>query len=166
MWILNTLLCVSVFSPCNVVKHWHEDDSACAVLWFTLYFSHHLLNLIEDSHCGESWENLPREFHRLSINSIQFAETIVVRTPLNLLLPGFHRILPHFSQTEHRVGEDVDFGSGILISSAVQQACRYPPQILEIDHSYASSFCLTNDQLFSVPLFSKDNSFTNLKIMS
>ena len=44
---------------------------------FTLLFSHHLLNLIEDSQCSESWENLPLEFHKLSIDSIQFAKVIV-----------------------------------------------------------------------------------------
>ena len=79
-----------------------------------------LLNLIEDFHYSSPWENLPLEFHRLSINSIQLAEIIVVRMPLNLLLPRFNRIVSHFSQTEHRVGEDIDVGSGILISSTVQ----------------------------------------------
>ena len=69
----------------------------------------------------------------------------------NLLLPGFKRIVSNFSQTEHRVGEDIDFGSGILISSTVQQACRYPPQILEVNQAYASGFCLTTDQLFRLP---------------
>ena len=82
--------------------------------------SHHLLNLIEDSHCSQSWENLPLEFHKLSINSFQFAEIIVVRIPLNLLLPGFNGIVSHFSKTEHRVGQDIDLGSGILISSTVK----------------------------------------------
>ena len=108
--------------------------------------SHHLLNLTEDCHCRESLENLPPEFHRLSTNSIQFAEIIVVRIPLNLLLPG-----SHFSQAEHRVGEYVDFDSGMLLSSTVQKACRHPPEILEIDQVNASGFCLTTDQLFCFP---------------
>ena len=71
---------------------------------------------------------------------------------------------------EYRVGEDTDFGSGILISSIVQQACRYPPQILEIDQAYATGFCLTTDQLYC---FSEKLSrcfpkmiFTYLKFMS
>ena len=82
--------------------------------------SDHLLNLLEDSHCSESWRNLPLEFHKLSINSIQLANISVVRIPLNLLPPGFNRIISHFSQTEHRVGEDIDVGNGKLISSTVQ----------------------------------------------
>ena len=65
-------------------------------------FSHHLLNLMEDCHWSEFLENLPLEFHSLSINSIQLAEIIVVRIPFNLLLPGFHRTVSHFSQAEHR----------------------------------------------------------------
>ena len=56
----------------------------------------------------------------LSINSMYFFEIIVVRKTLNLLPPGFNRIVSNFSQTEHRIGEEVDFGSGILISSTVQ----------------------------------------------
>ena len=39
----------------------------------------------------------------------------------------------------------------MLISSTVQQACRYSPQILELDQAYASGFCLTTDQLFCFP---------------
>ena len=42
----------------------------------------------------------------------------------------------------------MDLGSGILISSAVQAACRYSPYMLESDQAYASGFCLTTDQLF------------------
>ena len=38
---------------------------------------------------------------------IQFAEIAVVRITLDLLLPGFNWIVSHFSQTEHRVGEDI-----------------------------------------------------------
>ena len=48
------------------------------VLWLTLLFSHQLLNLNEDSYCSESWENLLLQFHRLSINSIQIFEVVVV----------------------------------------------------------------------------------------
>ena len=69
---------------------------------------------INDEKWSESWENLPLEFHGLSISSIQFAEIIVVRILLNLLLPRFNKIFSHFSPAEHRVGEDVDFGSGSL----------------------------------------------------
>ena len=121
----------------------------------------HWLNLFEDSHCSESLENLPREFHRLSINSVQFAEVIVVWRPLNLLLPGFNRIVSLFPQTEY------GFGSGILINSTAHWPCRYPPLTLEIDQAHASGFRLTTHQLFlfpwnAVPLFSKDDSLQKL----
>ena len=96
-------------------------------------------------------ENLPLEFRRLSVNSIQFFETMVVRIPLTLPLPQFNRIVSHLSLTEYRIGEDVGFGSGILISSTVQEACRHPPQILETNHACASGFWLTTDQLFCFP---------------
>ena len=58
------------------------------VPWFTLI----LPSSVESHrgfHCCESWENLPLEFHKLSIDSIQFAKIIVVRIPFNLLLPEF-----------------------------------------------------------------------------
>ena len=41
-------------------------------------------------------KNLPLEFHRFSINSIQFAEIIVVQISLDLLLPGLKKIVSHF----------------------------------------------------------------------
>ena len=48
-WIRNTQLLVSFFSPYNVVTQWHEDDPSFDLLWFTLWFSHHILNLVENS---------------------------------------------------------------------------------------------------------------------
>ena len=63
--------------------------------------------------------NLQLEFHRMSINSVQFIEKIVVWNSLNLLFPRFNRIASHFSQAKHRVGEDLDFDSGKLLSSTV-----------------------------------------------
>ena len=41
----------------------------------------------------------------------------------------------------------MDFGNGQMIRSTVQYACRYTPQILDIDQANASGFCLTTDQL-------------------
>ena len=100
----------------------------------------------------KSWEKSSTQMS-IGCPSIRFrfAEIIVVRIPLNLLLPEFNKIVSHFShfsQAEHRLGEDIDFGSEKLISSTVQQACLYPPQVLEINQSYVSGFCLTTDQLF------------------
>ena len=98
--------------------------------------SHHLLNLLEDARCRESLEYLPLELHQLSNNSIQFAEMIVVRIPLDFAHPEFNKIISHLSQTEDRIGED---------GSTVQQACRQPPQILELHQADANGFCLTTD---------------------
>ena len=67
---------------------------------------------------------------------------IVVRIPLNLPLPGFNKMVSHFSQAEHRVGEDIE---------TVQWACRYPPYILDINQAFQRVFCLVTDQLFCVP---------------
>ena len=66
--IRNTEFFDSSFSSHNVIVHWHEDDSSLDLPSFTLYFSHHVLNLCEDLQCSESCEI----FHSNSIGrSIQ-----------------------------------------------------------------------------------------------
>ena len=35
------------------------------------HFVHELLDFVDELQCGESWENIPLEFHRLTINCIQ-----------------------------------------------------------------------------------------------
>ena len=93
-------------------------------------------------------KNLPLEFHRLFINSIQFAEILLSEYHWILLFQDSTGFCLQFSQTEYRVGENVGFGSGIFISSTVQLVCEHPPRILENDQTYVRGFCLTSDQLF------------------
>ena len=38
LWIIYTWFIISFCIPYNVVEHWHEDDPACEVLWFTVIF--------------------------------------------------------------------------------------------------------------------------------
>ena len=120
-------------------------------LWSSLVHTAILPSSVESDWGFPLWWILGKsslEFHLLSINSIQFFGIASFQKPLSLPLPGFNRIVSHFPQTKHRVGEDIDFGNGLLISSTVQQACRYKPQILEITWAYVSGFRLTTDQLF------------------
>ena len=49
--------------------------------------------------CCDSWEHFPLELRRHSVDSIHILEVVVP-----------------FSHTEHKVGEDVGFGAGELIS--------------------------------------------------
>ena len=37
----------------------------------TLIFCNELLDFVAELQCGESWENIPLEFHWLTINSVQ-----------------------------------------------------------------------------------------------
>ena len=64
--------------------------------WITLLFSHHVLNLIEDSHCSGSWENLPLEFHKLSIN----CEGVGVVKRVHTLFGGVHRLATALKEVE------------------------------------------------------------------
>ena len=68
----------------------------------------------------------PLELRRHSVNSIHILEVIVFRITLNFALPSRNGIISHFSHAEHRVGEDIGFGVGNSISSAVQLAFRHP----------------------------------------
>ena len=54
--IRNTMFFVSSFSPIHVIVHWHEDDHSFELLWFTLWFSHHLMNLVENSNVVNPWK--------------------------------------------------------------------------------------------------------------
>ena len=54
--IRSAIVFVSSFSPYNVVVRWHEDDPTFELLKFTLWFRHHLLNLVEKTQCSEFWE--------------------------------------------------------------------------------------------------------------
>ena len=54
-----------------------------------------------------------------------------------------NRIISHFPHAEHRVGEDVGFGVGELISLFTQLAC-HPRGILEICSAYTSDFLFTD----------------------
>ena len=59
----------------------------------------------EDSRCLESWENLPLELHRLSINLIQFTEQVGLWIPLNLVFQdwlGSSPILPRHSTASEK----------------------------------------------------------------
>ena len=58
---------ISSFCPFTVIVHWHEDDPSFELLWFTLWFSHHILNLVDIYQCSESFENFPLELHRLPV---------------------------------------------------------------------------------------------------
>ena len=82
--IHNTFFGVSSFSPYNVIVHWHEDDPACELLKFTLWFLQHLLNLFENAQCSESWEYLPFELHRHSVSSIQTLQVLQFVTSIAL----------------------------------------------------------------------------------
>ena len=74
--------------PNDIIVHGHEDNSSLKLLRFTLKFCRHLLILSDNSQCGEPWF-FPLEFHRISINSIQFFEIACFKIPLNVVFPSF-----------------------------------------------------------------------------
>ena len=87
--IRNTIFFVSSFSPISVIVHWHEDDPSLEVLRFTLWFSRHLLNLLENSQCCESWEIFQLEFHQFPVDPIQFSNS---RDSMNHLILLSHAL--------------------------------------------------------------------------
>ena len=69
-------------------------------------------------------------------------EVIVSEYHLILLFQVAIGSSPIFFHAEHRVGEDVGFGVGELISVFTQEVCRHVRGIIEIDNPY------TNDLFF------------------
>ena len=67
-----------------------------------------MLNLIEDSHCSGSWENLPLEFHKLSIN----CEGVGVVKRVHTLFGGVHRLATALKEVEEVRGEEQEMRGG------------------------------------------------------
>ena len=59
----------------------------------------------------ESWEDVPLEFSRLSIDSVIVSVALISRDPFNPFLPSFvgFRMLMDLSKAQHRIWKDVDF---------------------------------------------------------
>ena len=73
------------------------------------------LSLLEEAQRCDSCEYFPFELRRHTVD-----EVIVFRIPLNFALPSRNKTISHASHTEHRVGEDVGFGVGDMMSLAAQ----------------------------------------------
>ena len=54
---------------------------------------------------GESWEDVPLEFSRLSIDSVLVSAAFLIDDPFNPLLPSFvgYRMLMDLSKVQHRI---------------------------------------------------------------
>ena len=59
----------------------------------------------------ESWENVPLEFRRLSVDSIIISVASLGSYSRNSVLPSFvaFRMLKNFAETSHRIWEYIDF---------------------------------------------------------
>ena len=68
--ISDTLLFIVFISTYDVIEHRHEDSSSFELRWIA-HFGHELVDFVDELQCGESWENIPLEFHRLSVNCVQ-----------------------------------------------------------------------------------------------
>ena len=124
-WIILTCLCISLLSPFNVVEHWHEDDTLLFLSW------------ILESVRGRQmlwilW--IFSDIHRFSIDAIQIFQMI---TPESF----------YTSQTDHRVGKDVGFGTRDTTDFVTQQPCRAPCVLFVINLWY------TNDLSGSSSIF-------------
>ena len=81
--ILNTFLCVSVFSLHTMSLNMNREiilSSKCSrshcIFWINF------LNLFEDAQRRECWEDVPLELRVHTIDAIQFLEVVLLRIPL------------------------------------------------------------------------------------
>ena len=98
------IFCVPFSPPCNVIFHWHEDDSA-----LTCSGSHCIpfINFESLRECQKKWllEYFPLELRLHAVDAIQFLEVIVLRIPFNFILQaafGSFRISPHKALSRRR----------------------------------------------------------------
>ena len=67
--IPHTFLFIVYYSTFDVIEHRHEDNSSLELFWFA-HFVHELLDFVDELQRSESWENIPLEHHRFSVNCI------------------------------------------------------------------------------------------------
>ena len=68
--ISNAFLFIVFNSPYDVIEHRHEENSSLEVFW-VVHLVHELLDFLDELQCSESWEDIPLEFHRFSVNCVQ-----------------------------------------------------------------------------------------------
>ena len=62
---------------------------------------HAFLNLFEDAHRRESWEDFPLESRLHAIDAIQFLEIVVLRIPSNFIHPSCVWVTVHLAHTKY-----------------------------------------------------------------
>ena len=60
--ISNTVPFTVCRSPYDVIEHRQKDNSSLELCWVALF------DFVAELQCGESWENIPLEFHRFSVH--------------------------------------------------------------------------------------------------
>ena len=120
------------------------------LLCFTLWFSHHLLKLIENSQCSESWEIFPLELHRLPVDPIQIFEITCSQKPFDPAFPEFVWFITDASQTQHWVGKDVGFWhSQNWTALSVNRVVSFHTSCVQSIVVSPVIFCLIRDQALS-----------------
>ena len=119
----------SLFSPYNVVVHWHEDDSSWELLRLTAKI------------CTVA-TRAPSALHRF--DPILFIEvnSETKRSSPSKLWRDFD-----WSHTQYWVGECIGFCSWQLNSLVSDQSRPLPSLMLPVDHGYSLDFILILDQL-------------------
>ena len=74
-------------SPWDVVKLRYEDDPSCKLFWFVAHFWCEPLDFVAELRCGESCENIPLEFHWLTVKCVQSSVLWWTFEPRQLDLP-------------------------------------------------------------------------------
>ena len=140
--IRNTQLFVSFLFRHNVIVHRHEDNPSSELLWQTLCFSHHDLNLVE-ARIDSINSLLSGEFWNQLILSFQACTTVA-----------------DFSHTQHWVREYVGLRGHYLDCPVCQQSCPLPRLVFPVSHKkylgFLSwsliNFCVTLKSCFNVRL--------------
>ena len=107
------------------------------------HFAHELLDFVAELQCGESWENIPLEFHWLSVNCVQSSVSPFQDKTQNLKI---HNLC---------MRETDDF---FIIDQRYLFPCRIFLGDLRLNFSGMSNICF---KVRSFPVFERNVKFLN-----
>ena len=131
-----TFIFVVVSVTENVIEHWHKWNSSCESFWGLSHRALKITDFTTELQRCESWENVPLEFRRLSVDGIIIFVVSVDSYSRNSVFPNFvaFKMLKNFVETQYRIWDYIDFCALTIDDCCVIDEWQLCPRILPIQN--------------------------------